>query len=285
MKRFKVLLAGILAIAACGVIALPQAAFAADKNDGTYVIDTTTSSEHASGSVSDQAPQIEIHKVDRNGNAISGAIFQLHECDKEGNYTSEVLAQWKSGETPAIFNGATDTDGSGKKWLEPGHYYALTEVSAADDTYTKVPGDIIFTFDKNFAGELRIINGGNDNSSYIKDGVTYATAVSGEANSTSGDVTITSWDINVYNDKKDSVNDVERTEHGEDTVNRVKRNKEGMAQTSDLFNPAVTGVIVLVGAALVILGIKSRRKKDEPLAEAAADVKTAQPDDTNQRDD
>ena len=69
-------------------------------------------------------------------------------------------------------------------------------------------------------------------------------------------------------------------------MNRVKRNKEGMAQTSDLFNPAVTGVIVLVGAALVILGIKSRRKKDEPVAEpASADVKAAQPYDPDQQDD
>ena len=282
MKRFKALLAGILAIAVCGILAMPQAAFAADKDDNTYVINTAS----GSGSVSDQAPQIEFHKVDRNGNAISGAIFQLHECDKEGNYTSEVLAQWKSGESPTIFNGATATDSNNDKWLEPGHYYALTEVSAADDTYTKVPGDIIFTFDKGFAGELRIINGGNDNANYIKDGVTYATAVSGSANSTSGDVTITSWDINVYNDKKDSVNDVTNTEHGEDTVNRVKRNKEGMAQTSDLFNPAVTGVIVLVGAALVILGIKSRRKKDGPVAQSAsADVKASQSDDPDQQDD
>ena len=281
MKRFKALLAGILAIAVCGILAMPQAAFAADKDDNTYVINTAS----GSGSVSDQAPQIEFHKVDRNGNAISGAIFQLHECDKDGNYTSELLAQWKSGETPAIFNGETSRTKHDEKWLNPGRYYALTEVSAADG-YSKVKGDIIFTFDEGFAGELRIINGGNDKASYVKDGVTYATVVSGAANSKSGDVKITRWDINIYNDKKDSVNDVTNTEHGEDTVNRVKRNKEGMAQTSDLFNPAVTGVIVLVGAALVILGIKSRRKKDGPVAQSAsADVKASQSDDPDRQDD
>lgn len=281
MKRFKAVLVGMTTLAVCGALALPFVAFAADKND-PYVIDTSS----GSGSVSDQAPQIEFHKVDRNGKAISGAVFQLHECDKDGNYTSDVLAQWKSGESPTIFNGATATDSADKKWLEPGHYYALTEVSAADGTYTKVPGDIIFTFDKGFAGELRIINGGKDNSSYVKNGVTYATAVSGEANSTSGDVKITSWDINIYNDKAGSTVDVDKTEHGQDTVNHVKRSKEGMAQTSDLFNPAMTAVIVLVGAALVILGIKARSKKqdDEAVAEAA-EATAEQPDDSEKSDD
>ena len=115
MKRFKALLAGILAIAVCGILAMPQAAFAADKDDNTYVINTAS----GSGSVSDQAPQIEFHKVDRNGNAISGAIFQLHECDKEGNYTSEVLAQWKSGESPTIFNGATARTATTTSGLSP----------------------------------------------------------------------------------------------------------------------------------------------------------------------
>lgn len=269
----------VLIVLCVALLVSAHSAYADDSDRYTKDVSGT------SAETSDQAPQIEFHKVDRNGNAISGAIFQLHECDKDGNYTSELLAQWKSGETPAIFNGETSRTKHDEKWLNPGRYYALTEVSAADG-YSKVKGDIIFTFDEGFAGELRIINGGNDKASYVKDGVTYATVVSGAANSKSGDVKITSWDINIYNDKKDSVNDVTNTEHGEDTVNRVKRNKEGMAQTSDLFNPAVTGVIVLVGAALVILGIKSRRKKDGPVAQSAsADVKAAQPDDPDQQDD
>lgn len=207
---------------ACVLLATFVCAMPAMAADAANPTNTTLTYSDNSG-VSDYAIDIKISKVDsQDHNAVAYAYLQIR--DKETNEI--VVSEWQTKTTPEEI----------KKKLRVNRTYILEETTSP-------------------LGYARA------------DSIEFTIAPYSQSNASESVLTVlTGKDHAEVRDKNNLVLSDNRTPEYRQEIRNLPQSdrratKTGLAQTSDFFNPTTALVVALVGAGLVILGIRSRRAK------------------------